>query len=410
MRCRIRVEVFVLALAFLLVGTLSAHALTYSRTDNYQVGTTRTDQHPFSNGFDIKSIEFAADSDAGTLEVTFTFPCEAGNANASPNTECQALNKTGAFASASGAASCLDSDPNLNCDKNSPNGRRDAPDDANDETESYVFSIYQPADPTKSSNLKIKAVVYPAKSSNNVTVTGGSAGITPSNIPFNTSSGNSVTFKITSMNGTVDLSQDWAYVAQAYAQYDGPGEDSVNNVIKIDRPGFRCVYKTFYGSQTAYIPVGSQFPIEIPVQVQVENEGNVDLDITIKDELDPKLEYVIGSTKCNAGSSSPGFPCSILPQPTMNGDQLIWHLTAKMPQKSILVFDFKLTLSSLKSGEWVRNYVSVTSPGLPDDGGPQCTATLYHSPATPNLTRSGFIAALLALSLAGIYLARRRKN
>jgi len=392
----------VLTLGFFFAA--SAYAVQYGRTDTYPAGDTATSLHDFSNGFDITSIEFQADSDVQTVEVTFTVACMAGNGNPTDTTSgsqwslCESLDNS---AATSLGQTCFDANPDLDCD-GVPNARDDAPDTRTAETELYSFSMDQSGKP----GLKIE--IRPAKGSPNVTVASG-AGVTvsPTFINFGALQARSFTFTIGNISPSVlDLTLPWTYTALANAQFDGPGEDIVSDSVNPPAPPeFRCVGKTFDGQSSLFLPMGS-VPTNVTAVVTIENTSPAAADpitFEITDTLDVGLTYVDGSTS----------GAYILGEPTKSllGDgrqQLVW-LTSEVPPGVTFTLTYSVNVGSLSPGEVKMNNVEVISPEVPDSSS-LCAASVRTVAVGVPVTAWASAIALLIFLLTGVYFIRRKRK
>ena len=391
----------------------------YCQCDQFIVGNNRTLSYSFSDGFDIKNIGLIYNAAVNTLEVTWYLPCQAGNSNPSPDAECHALN--GTFPGGS-AAVCEDCDPETTCNPVPNTLPQDAPEPFQNGTSTIGSEHYTITLTDK--NLKEITVhvdsSVPVGTCPNVLVDPVSVSgttVSPTCITFNTSTGKHVDFTITLPPASAfDINDGISYLASANAEYDGPGEDNVIGSFTPTPPTYRCVYKTFNGMQTLALPKSTTFPVDLTVEVEFANDSTTeDLAIAITDSLQSGLSYVTGSTTCPS-TLPPNGVCQVLGDPAVSGATLTWAGPIIVPPSSVFIFDFKVSLQTLASGQTVHDCITVLPTGLAPVGGcgTPCQANVTVStpppppPGAPGLNQWGFAAAVLLLGVSGIYFIRRR--
>jgi len=380
---------------------------------------THTSDHPFSNGFNIKNIEVAADADAQTIAITFRFPCQAGNGNPSTDGECVALDFS---AGSPSGATCRDDLPNDDCDDVN-NARDDGPEFGSPTNELYEFVVSQGGVDL------IRVEIFPSQPGAIVVPDlpegGGPVTITPNTYDFDSIDAKEFTFTLGGVNnagGTEKFSllDDWCFEAFASSIIDGPGEDDLAGCFVVEIPeGFRCDYKRWNGQdQVVIADLDPTFPISLTTTVSVLNEGALPVDpFVITDDLEPDLSFVPGSVTVLQGP--PGY---VVGDPTVTGDPttgetLTWNLDplpagVDGPMLTRLTIQYEILLLNLEVDETRENCVVVSSPGsgLPDSGPSSCCAevTRLDIPVTPSLSGWGLLIALGVLPLLGLYLLRRQ--
>jgi uncharacterized repeat protein (TIGR01451 family) len=254
---------------------------------------------------------------------------------------------------------------------------------------------------------------------NVLVLTGSVSGTTvsPTCITFNSSTGKHVDFTINLPATGFDINDGISYSAVSNAEYDGPGEDFVTGVFTPAPPTYRCVYKTFDGSQKLILPQSTTYPVDLTVEVEFANDSATEaVDISVTDSLQSAFTYVSGSTTCPATLPPNGF-CQMLGDPTVSGSTLTWSGPVVVPAGKTFIFDYQVSLSALAKGQTTYDCVTVLPTGLPPVGGcgTPCQAfvtsvTPPPPPGAPGLNQWGIGAVVLILGGSGIYFIRRRNR
>jgi hypothetical protein len=328
----------------------------------------------------------------GTLTVTYTFPCQAGNGNASTDAECHALNQLP-------DQSCEDDNPNIDCLTTLLGN--DAPDTAPADSESYRFRminvLWPDPNPAPLPVLTVEVtpgVVFP---NTNVQVTlGAGVAVSPSSINFLTlANAKQISFTLSQVNAIVDLNQSWGFFAFANAEEDGPGEDSFRADVQVDQPGLNCVSETF---DKSIIPLGDSI---VKASASVANTGDLDMtDVVITKVMsDPAKMTIV------PGTSTIGDP--------VEGPAGTWTFpTQSLAAGATLPFSFDVSITGMLATDQLCNQLTVESEefGITSDG-PRCRACVTaRSNGVPALGAIGSSLALAMVTMGGVVLYRQRRR
>ena len=177
------------------------------------------------------------------------------------------------------------------------------------------------------------------------------------------------------------------------------------SIRQIDVPNelaFGCDYKTFDGKSSLTLSPGTVFPKVILAEVSISNTGIGTIPaggVTITDTLDVGLTY-LGPTTETSG------PAGMIVQPdSVAGQVVTWTNKVAFPPGTV-VFQYPVRINALAANQTLKNGVVVEVSGLPDSN---CAARVtIPGGGVPSMNEWGMLLAVLAVSLVGIYLYRRR--
>jgi len=179
------------------------------------------------------------------------------------------------------------------------------------------------------------------------------------------------------------------------------------SIRQIDVPNelaFGCDYKTFDGKSSLTLSPGTVFPKVILAEVSISNTGIGTIPaggVTITDTLDVGLTYVGPTTEISG-------PAGLIVDPpdSVAGQVVTWTNKVAFPPGTTVVFQYPVRINALAPNETLKNAVVVEVSGLPDSN---CAARVtIPGGGVPSMNEWGMLLAVLAVSLVGIYLYRRR--
>lgn len=179
---------------------------------------------------------------------------------------------------------------------------------------------------------------------------------------------------------------------------------SLDYIDAPDELGFQCDNKTFNNVASLVLPSGTSMPTTFTARVAFTNTGDTTIPsgaMTITDTLDVGLSYFawIGQEVGPVGA--------IVAPDSVAGQVVTWTNKVDLAAGAHVRFAYTVQ-ANMSSGQSLTNGVEIKVPDADQNSTCEARVTFQTNGRVPAMNDVGMVIAFLAISLAGIYLYRRR--